>query len=278
MDNEKAKKFANACVKFMDELKKKVGTNGENKHMKDLENIFNNGTNIEKKLDFAKNFYDTCKLVLSTIDLPQDKKVKMMTLSVLVYLYVNNDYEHSMWQKAIRLNVNMEDLVIYDSFVALRGSKLLQSIKESSNRNNGPNTILTAVQGGATIGINDVDLNSNQVVHYVNEENIAKSIEKKLGDLKCEWKNIARSFGLLKFVQNNFGKYGGKNIKFYNNEKSAVLMTYGETRIVFSVNYESIVTRSNKFTSAGMCTTTNRLSKDNGIDIYVCLQNGVRKS
>ena len=28
-------------------------------------------------------------------------------------------------------------------------------------------------------------------------------------------------------------------------------------------NYESIVTKSNKFTSAGMCTTTNRLSKDN---------------
>ena len=81
-----------------------------------------------------------------------------------------------MWQKAIRLNVKMEHLVIYNSFVALRGSKLLQSIKASSETNEGPNTILTAVQGG-NIGINDVDLNSDQVVYNVNEENIAKSMD-----------------------------------------------------------------------------------------------------
>ena len=80
-----------------------------------------------------------------------------------------------MWQKAIQLNVKMKHLVIYNSFVALHGVKLLQSIKESSVRNNGPNTILTAVQGGS-IGINDVDLNINQVVYNENQENIAKSI------------------------------------------------------------------------------------------------------
>ena len=45
----------------MDVLKKKVGTKSENKHMKDLKKIFNNGINIEKNLDFAKNFHDTAR-------------------------------------------------------------------------------------------------------------------------------------------------------------------------------------------------------------------------
>ena len=50
--------------------------------MNDLKNVFNNGRNIQNDLEFATNFYKTCKFVFSTIDLPNDKKVKMMFMLI----------------------------------------------------------------------------------------------------------------------------------------------------------------------------------------------------